>query len=60
MLSTTIIILSSLVAINFILLIFSCNKSTRRVEKIEKKPTLIIHSEITTQSVSTQLAPTGS
>lgn len=60
MLSTITIVLSSLVAINFLLLIFSCNKSSKRIVKTEEKPAIAIHTETTTQSVSAQLAPTGS
>lgn len=55
-----IIVLSILVAVNFILLIFSCNKSnqTRKYSKpfVIKKGA----STITTQRVPTRLAPTGS
>lgn len=60
MLSTITMIITSLVAINFLLLFCSCNRTTRRANKIENKPTIIIHTEITKQSASAQLAPTGS
>ena len=60
MLSTITIILSVLVALNFLLLKVSCNKTTqiKNTEKpliIKRKPTVIA-----TQPLSTQLAPTGS
>ena len=60
MLTTITIIFSVLVAINFILLKFSANKTIQR-QNVEtpfiakKKPTVI-----TTQQLSSQLAPTGS
>lgn len=61
MLSTIAIVISSLVVINFILLFFSCNKTTiGTVEKVEKKSTRVIHTETTKESASAQLAPTGS
>ena len=60
MLVTIILTLSVLVAFNFILLIFSCNKTTKRKTNIERKPTFVVTKNTTkTQSV-TQLAPTGS
>lgn len=54
------IVLTVLVAINFLLLKFSCNKTTKR-EPI-KKPFIVKKSTttITTQQTSTQLAATGS
>jgi len=60
MLTTITIIFSVLVAINFMLLKFSSNKTIQRrnVKKpfiIKEKPTVI-----TTQQHSSQLAPTGS
>ncbi len=61
MILTITLILASLVLLNFLLLIFSCNKSTKK-EKLEQpyivrqsKPTIA-----TTQLVTRQLAPTGS
>lgn len=61
MIYTITIILSVLVSINFLLLKFSCNKTTK-AKKVAKphiiKPT--VQKVITTQSVSGQLAPTGS
>lgn len=60
MLLTITLILSFLVAVNFLLLIFSCNKTTKRVEVKETKPTLIIKTTTTSQQASSQLAPTGS
>ena len=60
MLTTITIIFSVLVAVNFMLLKFSSNKINQRenVETpfIEKKKTTVI----TTQQLSSQLAPTGS
>ena len=58
MILTITIILSSLVAINFLLLMFSCNKTTKRVLEV-KNPTLVT-TKLTKQSDSRQLAPTGS
>jgi len=60
MLSTIIIILLSLVAINFLLLFFSCNKKTKRIDKMEEKSARVIQAQTTKQSAPTQLAPTGS
>ena len=59
MLLTITLILSFLVCVNFVLLIFSCNKTTKRAEVKEIKPTRVINTT-TTQQPSTQLAPTGS
>ena len=56
----TIIILSSLVALNFLLLFFSCNKTTSCTDTVQNPTTIIIKPEITKQQVSVQLAPTGS
>lgn len=61
MILTITLIITSLVALNFLLLIFSCNKTTKKEASIhpyivrKAKPTLV-----TTQLVSHQLAPTGS
>lgn len=65
MILTTILILSALVAVNFLLLFFSCNKTTKKSDnrlpramkaiKTEKSPKVIAN-----QSKSRQLAPTGS
>ena len=60
MLTTITIIFSVLIAVNFMLLKFSCNKTVQRksAEKpfaVIKKPTVA-----TTQQLSSQLAPTGS
>jgi hypothetical protein len=61
MLLTITLVLSVLIAINFLLLIFSCNKTTKRVKTEEKKqPTFIVTKNTTKQQTSTQLAPTGS
>lgn len=61
MIITITLILSFLVAFNFILLIFSCNKSPKKVEN--KKPRIIRNVKpaiITTQLQTHQLAATGS
>jgi hypothetical protein len=60
MLLTIILTLSVLVGINFLLLIFSCNKTTKREVSIERKPTFVVTKHPTTTQASTQLAPTGS
>ena len=61
MLLTITIILSFLVAVNFILLIFSCNKTTKRAnQKTENRPTFIVSKNIGVSSDSAQLAATGS
>jgi hypothetical protein len=59
--------LSFLVAINFLLLIFSCNKTTKKMTNespVVFKPTQIITTPETSvptkQITRTQLAPTGS
>ncbi len=61
MIITITLILSSLVALNFLLLIFSCNKTTKKVtteNKVIFKPTKL--QKPTKQLTSSQLAPTGS
>ena len=60
MLLTITLILSFLVAVNFLLLFFSCNKPTRRTDTVQKQTTIIIKPETTTQQAVSQLAPTGS
>lgn len=60
MLLTITLIISVLVAINFLLLIFSCNKTTKRKTTTEIKPTFIVTKNTTKPQHSTQLAPTGS
>ncbi|MFT5847539.1 hypothetical protein [Psychroserpens sp.] len=61
MMITITLILSSLVALNFVLLIVSCNKTTKKTT--QKQPTLI---KTTTKKVrperlaTNHLAPTGS
>ncbi len=62
MIITIILILSFLVALNFLLLIFSCNKTSKKLDnrqppflKTKKAPTLV-----TTQLQTGQLAATGS
>lgn len=59
MILTITIILSALVAINFLLLMFSCNKTTKREAEV-KKATLVTTPKLTKQSDSRQLSPTGS
>lgn len=61
MLLTITLILSFLVAMNFLLLIISCNKSTKKVNN--KKPQIIRNEKptlVTTQLQTAQLAATGS
>jgi len=60
MLLTIILTLSFLVAINFLLLFFSCNKISKRKASIERKPTFIVTKNPTKITASSQLAPTGS
>ncbi len=62
------IALLSLIALNFFLLIFSCNKTTKKVKKVHyhkvikntEKTTTIPAPVTTKKHVHTQLAPTGS
>jgi hypothetical protein len=61
MIITIILILSFLIAFNFLLLIFSCNKTTKKIEyKVlearRKESTTLISNQLDTR----QLAPTGS
>lgn len=61
MVLTITLILSVLVAFNFFLLAFSCNKSN--VKSVSKPPKVLISETrvtATNQSFSEQLAPTGS
>ncbi|WP_460218974.1 hypothetical protein [Psychroserpens sp. MEBiC05023] len=64
MMITITLILSFLVALNFLLLIFSCNKTTKRsasennVLVTPSKPVKIV--KPTAQITTNQLAPTGS
>ena len=61
MLLTITLTLSFLVALNFLLLIFSCNKTTKRKPAaIESKPTFIVKKNTTKPQPVVQLAPTGS
>ena len=65
------ITLLSLVALNFFLLVFSCNKTTKKTQK-ESYPVIIKNTKKSTTAISTstktttkkripaQLAPTGS
>lgn len=59
MLLTIISIFVFLVAINFLLLIFSCNKITKPKLGDINKPTLV-ESRLTNPQHSSHLAPTGS
>ena len=63
MILTITLILSFLVAVNFLLLIFSCNKSTKKVQS--KKPRIIRTERpkptlVSNQLPASQLAATGS
>lgn len=58
MLLTITLILTGLVAFNFFLLKFSCNK-TAKAKKIDRKP-VILRPEINLVSSHQRLAPTGS
>ncbi len=61
MIVTITLILSFLVALNFILLIFSCNKTSKKIEPIKTR--VIINEEpilVSTQLQTHQLAATGS
>lgn len=57
MIWTITLTLTTLVAVNFLLLVFSCNKTTRREPARQPR---ILRKEPTKQSALTQLAPTGS
>lgn len=61
MILTITLILAFLVAVNFFLLFFSCNKTTKK-EAPERIQTIKVSKPAmtTTQLPSTQLAPTGS
>lgn len=61
MIITITLLLSFLVALNFILLVFSCNKTTKKVSP--QKPTIIKVAKPQTQTkrlTTRRLAPTGS
>ena len=58
MILTITLIVSFLIAVNFAMLFFSCNK-TKKAKKEIRKPR-IIKSAITTEEIPSQLAPTGS
>ena len=60
MLLTIILTLSVLVVANFLMLIFSCNKITKRHNVVEIKPTFVVKKNTTKPRHSAQLAPTGS
>ncbi|SDB35511.1 hypothetical protein SAMN03097699_0868 [Flavobacteriaceae bacterium MAR_2010_188] len=54
-------VILGLVVINFLLLIFSCNKSTKKALKDTRQPIYKKHTRIiTTELQSAHLAPTGS
>ena len=59
MLITITLTLTILVAINFILLFFSCNKTVKKKSSIDK--TSVVHqTRVSKKPVVNQLAPTGS
>lgn len=69
MIITLVIVLASLVALNFLLLIFSCNKTPKKVDnrippylKVKKNTTLQTkHAKLKTKQLDAgQLAATGS
>lgn len=60
MITTITLILAGLVTLNFLLLIFSCNKTTQ-AKNLVKSPSINSGPKvITTPQLSDQLAPTGS
>ncbi|GAA3789015.1 hypothetical protein GCM10022271_21930 [Corallibacter vietnamensis] len=59
MLLTITITLATLVVLNFFLLVFSCNKTKKSTKKVDDQYLKIVHKP-TKQSVSSQLAATGS
>lgn len=58
MILTITLVLSFLVVINFLLLVFSCNKTTKKTTT--ENTAVILPSKPTKQLTSSQLAPTGS
>jgi hypothetical protein len=58
MLIAALIIITSLVGINFLLLHFSCNKTDKSV-KNDKQP-IVLHSTPSHTNEAARLAPTGS
>jgi len=58
MILTITFILIALIAFNFLLLVFSCNKTSKKVSEV-KKATLTTK-RLTKQSAQVHLAPTGS
>jgi len=58
MLITITFIFVFLVAVNFLLLAVSCNRTTKR--KTQNQPTVIANPKLSTEDISGQLAPTGS
>ncbi len=61
MLLTITFVLSFLVAVNFLLLLFSCNKTVKEASsKTENRPTFTVTKNRVISAESTHLAPTGS
>lgn len=60
MLLTITLTISVLVAINFLLLKFSCNKTNKGKISVDKKPRFVVTKNTTKRQHSAQLAPTGS
>ncbi len=61
MIITITLALSFLVALNFLLLIFSCNKTTKRVSKEQPLVIKSVSPKIRTEKLTvSHLAPTGS
>lgn len=59
MISTITLVLIFLVAINFILLVFSCNKTAKQLKSLDKNKGVISVMSSKSETAS-QLAPTGS
>jgi len=59
MILTITFILIALIAFNFLLLVFSCNKTSKKVSEVKKSTTLTTK-RLTKQSAQVHLAPTGS
>ena len=61
MIITITLVLSFLVALNFLLLIFSCNKTTKKLSTEKSTKTKAVRTQIPTKQLTTShLAPTGS
>lgn len=58
MIFTITIVLGSLIALNFLLLFFSCNSTKKPLKEIRQPR--VINQPITTEEIPAQLAPTGS